>query len=251
VLGHQDPEEPVTTIERHPTEDVMLSRLRSGDEMAFAQLVDDLHQPLGVLAATFTTSRPLVEDIVQETWLAVIQGLHRFQGRPPLRAWIFGILVRHAETLAAREARRSEVALNRDDGVTSGEWVMGAGRVGLWEESPVAWDYEDPARGVQNREVLEIVQRALVDLPEKQRRVVLLRDVEDVDSVDICSILGIRETHLRVLLHRGRARIRRALDRYMRDGRKAATSSVNGSHPLMSRPAPPMPGPETRPKETR
>lgn len=198
----------------------MLTRLRSGDEAAFGDLVDGLHGRLLALASTFTSSPALAEDIVQETWLAVIRGLRGFEGRSSLRTWIFSILVRRARTIAAREARRAapRPPTESQNGDTHVEWEPGKGRVGLWEETPVPWALEDPAAIHQSREALEVVRAALAGLPAAQRQVVLLRDVEGVPAADACNILDLSETNQRVLLHRGRARIRRALDRYIRDG---------------------------------
>ena len=203
------------------TEDELLAGLRSGDEAAFAALVDGLHSRLLALARTFTSSPALAEDIVQETWLAVIRGLRGFEGRSTLRTWIFNILVRRARTIAGREARGAKVPLpaeEADPGSSTSEWEPGRGRQGLWEEPPVSWHLEDPDAVLEMRETLEVVENAVAVLPPMQRRVVLLRDVEDVGPAEVCNILGISETNQRVLLHRGRARIRRALDQYLRQG---------------------------------
>jgi RNA polymerase sigma-70 factor (ECF subfamily) len=203
----------------------LLARLRAGDEMAFASLVDDLHGPLLALARTFTSSRSLAEDIVQETWVAVIRGLPRFEERSALRTWIYGILVRRARSLAARVARERLVAASGDAGTTGAratgsaiEWRLGGGRRGLWEEAPVPWALDDPAAIQEGEEALQVVARALEALPESQRRVVRLRDVEGLPARDVCNILHVSETNQRVLLHRGRAAVRRALDRYVREG---------------------------------
>lgn len=203
------------------TEEALVGRLQSGDETAFAALVDDLQGRLLSLARTFTSSSALAEDIVQETWLAVIRGVRAFEGRSTLRTWIYKILVRRASTLTAREARRVEISLPTEDSGHDGpptEWEPGRGRIGLWEERPVPWGLEDPDSALAMRETVKVVENALEGLPEMQRRVVLLRDVEDIDPADVCSILDITETNRRVLLHRGRARIRRALDRHLRGG---------------------------------
>lgn len=200
---------------KRESEEALVHRLRSGDEAAFASLVDDLHGRLISLARTFTSSPALAEDIVQDTWLGVIRGLPAFEGRSSLRTWIFSILVRRARTSAAREARRAEVPLEASDGSTV-EWEPGAGRVGLWKDTPVPWGLEDPAAVIQSKEALRVVREAVEALPATQRQVVILRDIEDVPSVDICNILAVSETNLRVLLHRGRARIRLALDRHLR-----------------------------------
>jgi RNA polymerase sigma-70 factor, ECF subfamily len=201
-------------------DDALVARLLSGDEAAFASLIDSLHGRLLALAGTFTTSPALAEDIVQETWLGVIRGLRGFEGRSTLRTWIFNILVRRARTLAAREAKQAKphALLQQDRDDSTPEWEPGRGRMGLWEEPPVSWDLADPEAVFQMQETLQIVEAAVAALPESQRRVVLLRDVEDVSAEDVCNILDIGETNQRVLLHRGRARIRRALDQYLRQG---------------------------------
>jgi len=202
----------------YSSEEALVARLRSGDQAAFGDLVDGLHGRLLAFAGTFTSSPALAEDIVQETWLAVIRGLGGFEGRSTIRTWIFNILVRRARTMATKEARRAEVPISGDGSGTDGsapEWSPGQGRVGLWEQAPVSWGLENPDAVLGMRETLEVLERAVLGLPESQRRVVLLRDVEDLAAADVCNILGVSETNQRVLLHRGRARIRRALDEYM------------------------------------
>jgi len=201
------------------SEEKLLVQLRSGDEAAFSTLFDELNSRLYRLARTFTFSSALAEDIVQETWLAVIRGLRGFEGRSSVRTWIFSILVRRARTMSAREKRRGGVVVHSglpEDG-SGVEWEPGGGRVGLWEESPKPWHLDDPASVLQSRELIEVLERALESLPELQRQVVLLRDVEDVPSKEVCNVLDISETNQRVLLHRGRARVRKALDRFLRD----------------------------------
>jgi RNA polymerase sigma-70 factor (ECF subfamily) len=208
-------------------EEELVARLRAGDESAFAALVDELHGPLVAFARTFTASRSLPEEIVQETWLAVIRGLPRFEGRSALRTWVFGILVRRARTMAVREARQAALGTpageghgTRNGGPPVEEWWPGLGRTGLWDDIPVSWQLEDPAVLQESSEALEVVETAFGGLPEMQRRIVLLRDVEGLSAEEACNILELSETNQRVLLHRGRAAIRRALDRYVREGLK-------------------------------
>ena len=164
------------------SEEKLLTKLRSGDETAFSTLFDALNSRLYGLARTFTSSPALAEDIVQETWLAVIRGLRGFEGRSSLRTWIFSILVRRARTMSAREMRRGGIMIHSHhlpaDG-SSIEWEPGRGRLGLWEESPASWRLDDPAAVLQSRELIEVLDRALASLPERQRQVVLLRDVEE------------------------------------------------------------------------
>lgn len=212
-------------------EGALLTRLRSGDPAAFATLVDELHGGLVAFAGAFTSSPALAEDITQETWLAVIRGLHAFEARSSLKTWIYSILVRRARTMAARDARQSDPG-PRTASPQPGpevEWEPGQGRRGLWEEAPVPWALEDPASIHQSHEALEVLQAALDALPEAQRQVVLLRDVEDLPAVDVCNVLDLSETNQRVLLHRGRARLRRALDQYVRNGARPSTPTGRGA----------------------
>ena len=180
------------------TDKVLVDRLRSGDELAFAALVDGLHSRLRALARTFTSSPSLAEDIVQKT-------------------------------LTAREARWVKVSIPQEDGEPPIEWEPGRGRLGLWDERPVPWGLEDPAAVFQTRETLEVVKNAVARLPDMQRRVVFLRDIEDVSAADVCNLLDLSETNQRVLLHRGRARVRRALDRYLRDGAERQVRSAEST----------------------
>lgn len=223
---------------RRGSEDTLIVRLRAGDEAAFARLVDSLQARLVAFAGSFTSSPALAEDIVQETWLAVIRGLPTFEGRSSLRTWIFSILVRRARTLAAREARRNPASTNGAE--HEPEWDIGCGNQGLWESRLAPWGLEDPASVFQTKEAFEVIREAVAGLPEAQRQAVLLRDVEDLPAADVCNILGITETNQRVLLHRGRSRIRRALDRYVRgDGggsvrERAAAGGPPGTRSVFS-----------------
>ncbi len=219
------------------SEQALLRRLRAGDGAAFTEMVDDLHAPLIGLARTFTSSPSLAEDIVQETWLAVIRGLAGFEGRSTLRTWIFGILIRRARTVTRREARRAEAQAPRRNAAAE-EWRPGFGRIGLWKETPIPWGLDDPADLYQSREALEVVRAALDALPAPQRRAVLLRDVEDVPPAEICNILCVSETNLRVLLHRGRARIRQAIDQHLRaEARGAGAPPANAARRKAAPPA--------------
>jgi RNA polymerase sigma-70 factor (ECF subfamily) len=199
------------------SEQERVRKLRSGDEAAFVDLVNALHGRLLALARTFTRSPALAEDIVQETWLAVIRGLAGFEGRSSLRTWIYSILVKRARSIAGREARKAPPQGGDSSRADGPEWEPGAGKLGLWTERPVPWGFSDPAALFQSKEALRVVEQAMNEMPEMQRRVLLLRDVDDVAAAEVRNTLEISETNLRVLLHRGRARVRRALDRYLRD----------------------------------
>ena len=185
---------------------LLVRRLRDGDEQAFAALVERYHSSMVGLALSFVPSRAVAEEVVQDTWLAVLRGLGRFEERSSLRTWMFTILVNRARTTGVREARSVPVA---DAGP-----VVDASRFGPdggWATPPEHWieEAEDRIDAVKLSDLLRVV---LDTLPERQREVVLLRDVEELTSADVCAVLAISEANQRVLLHRGRARLRQALE---------------------------------------
>ncbi len=203
----------------------MAARLRAGDEAAFREIVREYGGRLARLARSFSRNDAVIEEAVQETWLAVIRGIHGFEGRAPLRTWIFGILANQARRLAVREHRHAQTALGGNLAAGSGsasetgdERETGMGGNGMWVESPVPWGLENPESAMLTRETLQVIEAALADLPEAQRQVLLLRDVEGLGSEEVCNVLELSDTNQRVLLHRGRARVRRALDRYVKQG---------------------------------
>lgn len=202
----------------------LAARLKAGDEAAFRGLVAEYGGRLARLARSYSRNDAVIEEAVQETWLAVIRGLHGFEGRAPLRAWIFGILVNQARRLAVREHRHAGGAASPTPGAASPEGEdsndrePGMGRDGKWAEPPVPWGLENPESVALSQETLRVVQTTVGDLPENQRQVVLLRDIEGLSPEEVCNILAISGTNQRVLLHRGRARVRRALDQYMKEG---------------------------------
>lgn len=199
----------------HPEGDVV-ARLIAGDEPTFAALIDRHHRAMLGVASTFTTNRALAEEIVQETWMAVLTGLPRFEGRSSLKTWIFHILANRARTRAAREARTVPLSALGEDGAN--EPIVDAARFdgrGMWAIAPRPWELDTPEAIVDRAESLAIVEAAIDALPARQRAVVLLRDVETLDSEEVCRLLGVTEANQRVLLHRGRAAIRAALEAHL------------------------------------
>ena len=184
----------------------LLRRLRAGDEQSFVALVERYNGSMLRLATSFVPSRAVAEEVVQDTWLAVLRGLSAFQGRSSLRTWMFTILVNRARTTGTREQRTIPFA---DTGP-----VVDAARFGLdgaWSAPPEHWIEEAEDR--IEAEKLAGLLRALVDgLPGRQREVVLLRDVEGMTSAEVCQVLAISEANQRVLLHRGRGKLRQALE---------------------------------------
>lgn len=224
---------PTRTAAPHDQE--LVARLRAGDEVAFRELVGELQGRLTRLARSFCRNDSVIEEAVQETWLAVIKGISGFEGRAPLQTWIFSILVNHARKLAVREKRHSEAGQRHvperavdEDPAGDDEIEPGMGANGRWENPPTPWGLENPESVMLREETLRVIEESLEAMPEAQRRVVLLRDVEGIGAEETCNILGVSGTNERVLLHRGRARVRHALDTYMREGN---TSPIQARRP--------------------
>ena len=157
----------------------------------------------------------------------MIRGIHAFEGRAPLRSWVFAILVNHTRKLAVKAQKRArlEQGLPPSGGAAAepGEDPLDGQFApdGHWNAAPVSWELADPETVFLTGEAQAVVERALDEMPESQRRVVLLRDVEGLGAEEVCNILGVTGTHERVLLHRGRVRVRPALDAYLRGGAPA------------------------------
>jgi RNA polymerase sigma-70 factor (ECF subfamily) len=184
----------------------LLRRLRAGDEQAFVALVESYNGSMLRLATSFVPSRAVAEEVVQDTWLAVLRGLSAFQGRSSLRTWMFTILVNRARTTGTREQRTIPFA---DTGP-----VVDAARFGpdgAWSAPPEHWIEEAEDR-IEAEKLAELVKALVGGLPGRQREVVLLRDVEGMSSAEVCQVLAISEANQRVLLHRGRGKVRQALE---------------------------------------
>lgn len=205
-------------------EEALLRKLRDGDEEAFRRLVEAHHGSLVRLARTFVKTAASAEEMAQETWLAALEGLGRFEGRSSLRTWLFSILANKARTRAAREGRTvlfSELdAGGEDDGPAVEPSRFKAN--GHWRRPPHAWDERTPERLLRAGEGMALLRAALEDLPPAQRAAVILRDVEGVSAEEACNVLGVSETHQRVLLHRGRSRLRRAMEATVEGARPGA-----------------------------
>ncbi len=192
-------------------QDNLPDRLRAGEDAAFTELVRRHAPALVGVAMGFVGSRAVAEEVVQETWLAVIEGLDRFEGRSSLATWIYAILANKARTRAVREKRM--VPLDIPDGPeASGIDANRFGPDGRWRQPPALIDDITPERQVAGRQLADIVRDEIERLPPRQRAVVLMRDVEQIPGPEAAEILGISERNLRVLLHRGRLRLRQAIE---------------------------------------
>ncbi|MFN0247070.1 MAG: RNA polymerase sigma factor [Kofleriaceae bacterium] len=185
----------------------MIDRLRAGDEACFTRVVSELDPTLRYLARGYVKNDAMVDEVLQDTWVAVLRGIDRFAGRSSLRTWVCSILLNRARTVAARDARMVLAPLDTDDlmdGVFTEE--------GAWASEPRSWSDASPARILASKQALAVIAGALAELPERQREVLLLRDVYGWTAGEVCEALDLAETNQRVLLHRGRARLRAVLD---------------------------------------
>lgn len=197
----------------------IVEALRAGDEEAFRKLIRENNTALVRTAMTYVRTRDLADDVVQETWLGVLRGLDRFEGRSSLRTWIFTILTNIAKTRALREGRTLPFSAVPD---ASGEPSVDPDRFRPadapylphhWASPPRAWDL--PEERAIASETRARVAAAIDALPAGQRTVITLRDVDGWTSSEVCNVLEITETNQRVLLHRARSKVRRELEKYL------------------------------------
>ena len=198
----------------------LVEALRRGDERAFAEVVERYHPMLRRIARGYVRTDEAVGDVVQETWIGVLRGIDRFEGRSSLRTWVVSILVNVARSHAVKEARTVPfTSLTRDDEAGSGfgpEQFQGADGEypGHWTTPPTPWT-ENPEASALAGETRSIVAQAVAALPEGQRSVITLRDVDGWSGPEVAEVLGISEGNQRVLLHRARAKVRMALDAHV------------------------------------
>jgi len=205
----------------------LLARLRQGDERAFDELVRQHHSTLTRMARGYVADREVAEEVVQDTWMAVIEGLGRFEGRSSLRTWIFGIMIHKAKDRGVREKRHttfsSFASVDDDSDETvdpsrfhqSGEWA------GHWAFPPRSWDDQTPEKLLTSQQAVNAMNRAIEALPRTLKEVLMLRDVEGVEVKEACELLKITGTNLYVRLHRARERVRQAVETYL-EGRQSA-----------------------------
>jgi len=203
---------PQTDAEEHALVDALLA----GNESAFIKVVRELHGPLQRMAQVWVPSAASAEELVQETWMAVLTGLASFERRARFRSWVFQILINKAKTRAVRDHRSVPFsALVGEDEDPDGP-ALDPSRFdasGHWTKPPVDWSGAEARLG--DKQLVALVQKAIERLPDAQRAVVTLRDVEGMDADEVCRTLGITDTHQRVLLHRARTRLRAELEAHL------------------------------------
>lgn len=197
----------------------LVAALRSGDETIFAQLVDQHTPALLRVARGYVPSHEIAEEVVQETWIALIKGIAGFEGRSSLRTWLFSVMINIAKARGLRERRDADAAIAAYTGGTvDPARFRGADDAypGHWKPDQVPEAFpETPEGSVVGGELVEVARREIDKLPHRQRIVVALRDMLGFDSKEVCELLDISVANQRVLLHRGRAVVRQALENYL------------------------------------
>ncbi len=201
----------------------LIAALRQGDERAFGELVDRFHCSMVRVARAYVATKEAAEDVVQDAWMGVIQGLSRFEGRSSLKTWMFRIVINKAMTRGGRDARSvpfsslgpDEPSVDPDRFHDSGRWA------GHWATRPSPHDV--PETALLSQESKAMVDDVVSGLPASQRLVITLRDIQGFSAAEACELLGISEANQRVLLHRARSKVRAALEAYMSE-HVAATS---------------------------
>jgi RNA polymerase sigma-70 factor, ECF subfamily len=205
----------------------LLSRLRAGDERAFAQIVRDWSPVMLRVAGTFVSAHASAEECVQEAWLGVIRGLDRFEGRSRLRTWAIGIVVNIARRRAQRDGRMVSWAPGEEEAGPTVDprrfRALGEPWAGGWTEQGAPREWE-PEAVLLAGEAMDVLAEGLAQLPPRQRAVVTLCDVHGLSGEEVCSMLDLHAGNQRVLLHRGRARLRQLLEDYHRPGVEALPS---------------------------
>jgi RNA polymerase sigma-70 factor (ECF subfamily) len=199
----------------------LLERARAGDQDAFATLVRRHSPSLQRVARMYVPTDAIAEDVVQETWLGVLRGLERFEGRSSFRTWLFRILVNRAKTRGVREHRSVPFASlggGGDSEEGDGPSVDPERFLpeGAWASPPRRWQ-DDPESALRSKEARRLVEEAIDQLPPRQKTVITMRDLEGLSSEDVRNVLDISETNQRVLLHRAREKVRAALEDWIEE----------------------------------
>ncbi|MBM4345819.1 MAG: sigma-70 family RNA polymerase sigma factor [Deltaproteobacteria bacterium] len=198
-------------------ESEIVAALRRRDAAAYTALVGTLHAPMLRLALLHVSSHAVAEEVVQDAWLALIDAIDGFEERSSLKTFVFRIVLNKARTRGARDkwvSAQAEIDAMVDlrafaDGTFDAR--------GMWTSPPAAWG--DPERLLADRQLVAFVQQQIARLPPNQARVVELRDVDGLDAVEVCALLELSEENQRVLLHRGRTRLRQAIAAYLTESK--------------------------------
>jgi RNA polymerase sigma-70 factor, ECF subfamily len=194
----------------------LVAALRAGDQEAFRKLIEMYHAMLVRVARMYVSNQATAEDVAAETWLAVLEGIDRFEGRSSLKTWLFRILTNRAKTRGIREGRSLPFsALEPDEPAVDADRFHGADHnwPGHWASAPAGF----PEERLLAAETRDVIERTIAALPPTQRAVISLRDVEGWSAEEVCNALTLTETNQRVLLHRARSAVRAALEQYLEE----------------------------------
>jgi RNA polymerase sigma-70 factor (ECF subfamily) len=203
-------------------DDSIVEALRTGDESAFLCLVNHYHTPLVRIANLYVHDLAVAEEIAQDTWLGVLKGIERFEGRSSLKTWIFQIMTNIARTRWDRENRSISFSMLANTDSLEDEPVVDPDRFfpmdhhrwpGHWSEPPKPWKMT-PEEHFLQQEVLCYIRKEIASLPDRQRIIIELRDMIGWSSEEVCNVFNLTKTNQRVLLHRARSKVRRALEKY-------------------------------------
>jgi RNA polymerase sigma-70 factor (ECF subfamily) len=200
----------------------LVASLRAGEEQAFMELVQRYGASMLRVAMLFVRTRAVAEEVVQDTWVGVLDGIGRFEGRSSFKTWLFRILTNTAKTRGERESRSTPVSFlsgsdlePRATSVDPDRFLPDGERwAGWWASSPMRFD-EQPESRLLSAETLGIVRQVVEELPAAQKAVIAMRDLAGFSSEEVCESLGISEGNQRVLLHRARTKVRVALEEYL------------------------------------
>ncbi len=209
----------MATVSTQPADADLVRALRAGDESVFMELVTRWHASMLRVALMYVPSRAVAEEVVQETWLGVLTGIDRFEERSSLRTWVYRILTNRAKTRGERERRTVPFSSlvsaesERDDPAVDPSRFQGTGGAhpGHWSAPPDAW----PQERLLAKETLGVIDAAIESLPEAQRTVITMRDVEGFDADEVAGLLEISDVNQRVLLHRARSKVRGVLEAHL------------------------------------
>jgi RNA polymerase sigma-70 factor (ECF subfamily) len=209
----------VSVMTETAEETAVVAALRGGDEVMFAKLVDQHTPSMLRVARGYVASHEIAEEVVQETWIALVKGIDKFEGRSSLRTWLFSVMINIAKARGVRERRDADAAIAAYTGGTVDPARFrdtGDPYPGHWKPDAVPSPFPDTPEGsVLGKELVGIARRELDKLPERQRIVVAMRDMLGFDSAEVCELLDISTANQRVLLHRGRAAVRQVLEDYL------------------------------------
>lgn len=195
----------------------LIEALQRGDDAAFRRVVMQYHASLVRAARSFVPSTAIAEEVAQETWIAVVRGIGRFEGRSSFKTWLFRILMNQAQTRGIRESRSTPVSTQLDDetpnGIAGRFHDAGERDAGHWRSAPSDWG-RLPESLVESDETATTILEAIAALPARQREVITLRDVEGLTAAEVADVLDLSEGNQRVLLHRGRSKVRAMLERH-------------------------------------